>query len=112
MEAESTLPPLHAAAPPLVLENGEATLALDPAHGGRWITWDLALAGGPPQRLLSAPGATIRAGRALLVAAGNTPEVQTALGPASPSGLGDHFLPLTTTQRDFALGTARELGTF
>jgi alpha-amylase/4-alpha-glucanotransferase-like protein len=96
----------------LVLDNGESRLALDPAQGGRWTTWDLALDGGPVHHLMSAPGTVISAGPARLAAVGQTPEVMVSLGPAAPSGLGDHFLPLTVRQRDFALGAARELGTF
>jgi hypothetical protein len=96
----------------LVLDNGESRLAFDPAQGGRWTTWDLALDGGPVHHLMSAPGTVISAGPARLAAVGQTPEVTASLGPAAPSGLGDHVLPLTVRQRDFALGTARELGTF
>src|SRR5690242_13325354 len=96
----------------LVLDNGESRLVVDPAQGGRWTTWDLALAGGPRRRLMSAPGARITSGPAVLAVDGQRPEVQASLGPAAPSGLGDHFLPLVATQREFALGTARELGTF
>ncbi|HEX8904147.1 MAG TPA: hypothetical protein VF771_04855, partial [Longimicrobiaceae bacterium] len=56
--------------PILVLENGESRLALDPAQGGRWTTWDLALAGGPVHHLMSAPGAVISSGPAVLAATG------------------------------------------
>jgi hypothetical protein len=96
----------------LALENGESRLLIDPAQGGRWTTWDCALPGLEPARLMSAPGARITAGPAAITAVGHTPEVSAGLGPAAPSGLGDHFLPLTATQRDFAHGHARELGTF
>jgi len=96
----------------IVLENGESRLVVDPAQGGRWVTWDLTPASGETRRLFSAPGTRITAGPAVLTGSGQTPEIATELGPAAPSGLGDHFLPLTGTQRDFALGQARELGTF
>ena len=97
---------------PIVLDNGESHLVIAPGAGGRLITWDFALQPGPAARLLNAPGARITAGPAILVAPGQAPEVQAGLGPAPPSALGDHFLPLATRQQDFALGTARELGTF
>src|ERR1051325_1949127 len=64
----------------LVLENGEATLALDPEHGGRWTTWDLALAGGPVHRLMSAPGTAIQAGRGGLAGAASRPGAGVAVG--------------------------------
>ncbi len=96
----------------IVLDNGESHLELDATHGGRLVTWDYQPAGGAPLRLLSAPDAAITAGPALLTGSGQTPELSAGLGPASPSGLGDHFLPLTVAQRSFALGQARELGTF
>ncbi|HMA35285.1 MAG TPA: alpha-amylase/4-alpha-glucanotransferase domain-containing protein [Chloroflexia bacterium] len=102
----------HNGSPRLVLANGESHLVVDPAQGGRWITWDLTLGAAPPRRLMSAPDAGVTAGPVVLAAAGATPEMLAGLGPASPSGLGDHFFALTVSQRDFALGAAKELGTF
>jgi hypothetical protein len=94
-----------------VLDNGESRLEVDPAQGGRLIGWDYTT-GGQTHRLMDAPDARVSAGPVTLAAVGQAPEVRPTLGPASPSGLGDHFLPLTVAQRDFALGQARELGTF
>ncbi|MGI8588835.1 MAG: alpha-amylase/4-alpha-glucanotransferase domain-containing protein [Chloroflexia bacterium] len=96
----------------LRLENGESRLVVVPARGGRLTEWELALGGGPALRLMGAPDAPVSTGRAMLVGRGGLPEVVGGLGPASPSGMGDHFLPLSGSQRDFALGKARELGTF
>ncbi len=96
----------------LVLANGELTLAIDPAAGGRWVTWERARPDGPPQQLLRPLGSPPPTAPAVLTSEGGAPEIQAALGPASPSGLADHFLPLGTTQVDFARGAAREIGTF
>src|SRR5436305_14330466 len=97
---------------PIVLDNGESHLVIEPGAGGRWITWDLTTQPGQATRLLNAPGARITAGAAVLVATGPAPEVQAGLGPAPPSAPGDHLLPLAPRQQAFALGTAPELGNF
>ena len=88
-------------------ENGESRLVVDPAQGGRWVSWEFALAGREPVPLLGREEARITAGPALLGSSGGAPEIHTGLGPASPSGLADHFLPVTARQLEFAMGTAR-----
>jgi hypothetical protein len=99
----------------VLLDNALMRLVVTPAQGGRLREWVYQPGGPGTERNLFAAEASDLIedgnGAALRLAVeGQQPEIQSGLGPAPPSGLTDHFLPLTTRFRDFAAGRARDLG--
>ena len=89
-----------------LLDNGRTRLVVSPARGGRLLEWRIAgPAGSPAWDLFGSSSAPAQAAGTTATEGGPP----AALGPGTPAGLVDHFLPLTARFGDFAAGRGRDL---